>query len=555
MSDVWPPAPFDIAAARFREHDAWYSGDTATLNEIYSGQAGVATHLHDGKPYKGGVIGSLSKMWWGTPVVDGEKRSKMHIPVAADLCQLSADLLFAESPKIRFRKPEDAPAPKAGATKWEHPQQPRLDEIMASDETHAELLKAGEFAAALGGAYLAVVWNEKLSDRVRIRAYAADAAIPTFEDGILTSVQLWSEFRVGNEVYRLLESIYPGVIHYELHKGGEKNLGPIVPLSTLPETRHYDWLRTDAEMDAVAEDPSLYTDIVTVATGVPDKLSVVYFPNVMPQRDWRKLGVLANLGRSDLQGIEDLMDKVDQAWSSLLRDIELGKGRITVPESWLTTTGPGEGAKVDLDREVYSSVNQLGTAGSPEQATISQFEIRVEEHLQTIEALKREIASLCGYSVSHLGVKGTSTQQTATEVVADFTDSERTRDKKALYVKPALSRLAQVALAIDAVVFPGKGGALVEELPDIEFAPVSQIDPEKQARSIQLLDMARAASAKVRVQMAHPDWDDDEVDEEVALILAEQGTPAPDPATFTGDPLDPIEKTDQQHPATPSIKE
>ena len=536
-ADQWPPAPFDIAAARWREHDAWYSGDTATLNEIYTGKAAVATHVHNGKPHKGGVIGGLSKMFWGQPIVEGEHRSKMHIPLAADLCQLSADLLFAEAPKIRFRKPDDAPSAKDGekAVKWEHPAQPRLDTIMASDETHAEFLKAGEFAAALGGAYLAVVWNDKLAHHVRIRAYASDCAVPTFQDGILTSVTLWSEFRKGRDVFRLLERHYPGVIHYELRKGGDKYLGEVVSLSMLDETRHYDWLRSDAEMDAIAEDPSLRSDIVTVATGVPDVLSVVYFPNVMPQRDWRKLGVLANLGRSDLQGIEDLLDKLDQVWSSLLRDIDNGAGRITVPESWLETTTPGQGASVDLDRQVYSGVKMLGTAGSPEKAEVSQFEIRVQEHLEAADAIKGEIASMCGYSRSHLGLKGEGGDKTATEVTADFSDSERTRDKKALHVKPSLSRLAVTALAIDAVVFPGKGGALIEELPDVEFAPVSQIDPEKQARSIQMLDMARAVSAKVRVQMAHPDWDGDEVDDEVTLILEEQGTPAPDPATFTGD--------------------
>lgn len=526
-ADVWPPEPFDIAAARFREHDAWYVGDTTTLNEIYSGRAAtVATHVRNGKPHKGGVIGGLSKMWWGEEVVEGEARSKMHIPVAADLCQLSADLLFSESPKIRYRKPEGAVV--AEGTKWQHPAQERLDTIMASDETHAELLKAGEYSAALGGAFLAVTWNKELSKHVRIRAYAADSAIPRFEDGILTSVVLWSEYRISNDVFRHLETINPGWISHELYKGGEKYLGGIVPLSTIPDTAHYDRLRSDAEMEAIAEDPSLYTEVVTVATGVPDMLSVVYFPNVMPQRDWRKLGVLANLGRSDLQGIEDLMDKIDQVWSSLMRDIDNGAGRLTVPEAYLEVEGPGKGGKFDGGRQVYSGINALGKAGDTlsSQITISQFEIRVEEHLGVIEAIKGEIASALGYSPSHLGLKGEAGAKTATEVTADFTDSERTRDKKALYVKPALAQLAQVALAIDGVQYPNKGGALVEELPDIEFVDVSQIDPEKNARTVQLMDAARAASTKVKVAALHPDWDEDDVDAEVADILREQGIEA-----------------------------
>jgi ADP-ribose pyrophosphatase YjhB (NUDIX family) len=183
--------------------------------------------------------------------------------------------------------------------------------------------------------------------------------------------------------------------------------------------------------------------------------------------------------------------------------------------------------------------------GLASQITSTQFDIRVEEHLATIDAIKREIASMTGYSVSHLGLKDEGGMRTATEVTADYTDSERTRDKKAMYVKPALARLAVVALKIDKVIFPSFGADPGNDIPDVEFAAVSQVDPEKQARSIQMLDMARAAATKTRVQMAHPDWEADEVDAEVALILAEQGTPAPDPATFKGD----------EQPTTPDDEE
>jgi hypothetical protein len=115
----------------------------------------------------------------------------------------------------------------------------------------------------------------------------------------------------------------------------------------------------------------------------------------------------------------------------------------------------------------------------------------------------------------------TTGPKTATEVEADFTASELTRDKKSLYVKPALAKLAQVALAIDGVVFPGQGGGWFDDLPDIEFAPISQIDVQKNATVVQILYAAEAASRKTRVQMAHPDWDDPQVDDEVAAIEKE----------------------------------
>jgi hypothetical protein len=130
-------------------------------------------------------------------------------------------------------------------------------------------------------------------------------------------------------------------------------------------------------------------------------------------------------------------------------------------------------------------------------------------------------------------------QKTATEVTADFTDSERTRDKKAMYVKPALAKLAQVALAIDGIVFPGKGGKWYDEIPDIEFAPVSQQDLEKASRVTSAAYLSQSMSLRERVKMLHPEFDEDQLDMEVEEIEAEFGGPAPDPATFTDDPNTP----------------
>lgn len=538
-TDLWPPYPYDIAAARFAELDAWYSGDTETLQKIYSGGATEATHLVAGRPFKGGVLGTLSKMWWGAPVVPDEKRTKMHLPLAADLCSLSADLLFGEAPQIVFRRPEDAVAAVTGANapkqKWKHPAQDRLDKIMASDETHAELLLGGEYAAALGGTYWAAAWDERVADHVFPKAYAADCAIPRFLLGHLIECTLWSEYRDGNEVYRLLEVHKPGSIEYTLYKGTDRTLGRPAPVTDRTETAYLADLRKPADLAVPVEE---YSETISVGTGT-QKLSVVYMRNARPVRDWRKMGELANLGRSDLDGLQDPLDKVDQVWSSLLRDIELGAGRMTVPESWLTQGTRGDGASFDPDRTYYSGVNMLGTQASPEQAVASQFLIRVDEHLSTIDALKREIASAIGYSPTHLGLKDVRGTKTATEVDADLSDSERTRDKKAMYAKPALAKFAVMALEIDATVFgSGVKPSDLAELPDVEFAPVSQADPEKTARTAQLLDAARAASRREIIRVVHPDWDPEEVDAEFEAIQAEQAASmptVPDPTQFKGD--------------------
>lgn len=538
MADnTWPPHPFDLAMDRYRELDAWWTGDTETLQDIYTGQAGVATHTVNGRLYRGGVVGNLSKWLWGQPVAEGEQRSKMHVPLAADLCGLSADLLFGEAPQVLFRKPDDAKVVEG--ERWRHPAQDRLDTIIASDEAHAELLMGGELAAALGGSYIAAAWDIEVADHVFPKVYAADCAIPTFRLGRLSGVKLWSEYRDGSTVWRLIEEHQRGRIDYTLYKGSDRALGKPVPVQDRPETAYLASLRSPVDEEV---EPGEYTETIAIGTG-SDRLAVTYMKNAAPVPDWRKQGDLAHVGRADLDGIQDLLDKADLIASSLIRDFENGEGRITVPESWLEQGARGEGSKFDLHRQVYVGIQALGGTGDSlkDQAVINQFAIRVQEHSEGFDWVKEQIASRLGYSPTHLGLKDSQGTRTATEVDADLSDSERTRDKKAMFAKPALAKWAQVALEIDKAVFGiTTTPQTIDELPDVVFSPVAQADPEKIARTVVSWDMAGAASTKTKVTYLHQaeGWDEQDIDEEVALI--EGAKPViPDPARFTGNEDDP----------------
>ncbi|WP_374459318.1 hypothetical protein [Microbacterium sp.] len=510
----WPPAPFDTALAQFEEWDGLYTGVTRV-----AGVSPAATHVHNGVPHQGGLVGAYNRTMFGRPVVPGENRTSVHIPIAGDLAQLSSELLFAEAPKILL--PDWEKGNKAA--------QERLELIVASDEGHAELLRSGEYAAAHGGTYLAVAWDAEVRDHVWFRSYRADCAIPEFRYGMLFAVTVWTEYAVKGKVYRLLERHRPGYIVYSLWRGSEHEKGEQVPVDEIPDTAHYAKITPKVDADRLPEAATL--DIIT-PTGVP-WLTCEYYPNMLPNPTWDREGALANLGRSDYFGIEDLFGTADFLWSSLIRDFVNGQGRLIVPESYLDTAGRGQGASFDPFRQVFATHGGLDRGKDGNAIEQVQFALRVEEHVKGIEAVKRQIAQSAGYSVAHFGIHDQITR-TATEVTDNKAGSERTRDKKALYVRPALSRLARTALAIDGLLFRGKGGATIDGLPDVVFADVSQVDPERNARTIQMLDAAKAISTLVKVRAAHPEWDETAVAEEVARIQAEQGMTAPDPATFTG---------------------
>ncbi|WP_105033504.1 phage portal protein [Cryobacterium aureum] len=530
MADQFPPAPLDVAFKQLLIYDALYANDVDALPDQ---QGTPATHMHRGQPYSGGIMGAVSAGIVGTPVgVTGENRSSLSIPVAGDLAQLSSDLLFAEAPSIVL--PDSMDTQKDGVTIAADPErkraQARLDEIMSSDAAHAELLRSGEYSAAHGWTYLAVVWDKTFRDHVWFRAYRADCAIPEWRHGALSAVTLWSEYERKDDRYRLMERHAPGSITFSLWKGGKGERGKQVPLNTITETEHYLTLLpvVDAESLPMAE-----TMDVVVQTGVP-YLTVEHMPNVLPHPIWDRKGDLANLGRSDYFGLEPLFARINALWSSLMRDFDNGMGRLSVPESYLQLNGRGQGGSFDMGRQVYSPLGGLVDDGKGGQITISQFAIRVQEHLDTIVALKREIAMAAGYSVSHFGIHDGGTK-TATEVTDDKADSERTRDKKALYVRPALARLARTALAIDGLVFPGKGGALIEDLPKITFAEVSQVNPLVRAQTTQAEMLARVRSVISGVRAVQPNLTAQEAQAEADLIKAENGMgSALDPTTFTG---------------------
>ena len=66
--------------------------------------------------------------------------------------------------------------------------------------------------------------------------------------------------------------------------------------------------------------------------------------------------------------------------------------------------------------------------------------------------------------------------------------------------------------------------------PVIEFADAGDTDVREVASSLNLINLAQAASIETKVRMLHPDWDDATVKVEAEAIRVEQGIgPVEDP--------------------------
>ncbi|KRE79955.1 hypothetical protein ASG71_07935 [Arthrobacter sp. Soil763] len=507
---AWPPKDHADIAAAYDTWSAWYSNEVAQLSAVY----GRTTT-------RPGLLNRVASWFW-TPkdtvdTVDDQGLVKLHVPVASDLCQVSADLLFSEPPAVTV---ED---PKANTKAQE-----RLDLIAGAgfDQT---MTSFAEVSAALGGGYLRITWDGTLRDHVFLTKVDADGAIPEFRYGHLTGVTFWRV--VGTDASRVfrhverheLDSFGVGVIIHGLYEGTTDNLGSPRALADHPATEH---------LAAVVDADS------TVSTETPG-LAVGYAPNIGPNRRWRLNPAGANLGRSDLDGIEPLMDALDRVYSSLMRDIELGKGRALVSSTALDDNGPGRGATFNVDKAVFTGLkippDAMKDAKFP--VEVIQFKIRVDEHLTAAAALYGQIIRTAGYSAQTFGEKDESGgNTTATEVTAKERRTYLTRDRKIRNLKPVLETLLSKALEVDAKVF----NTGVQPVPvTVTFADAVQESMESLARTAQLLRAAEAAATKTLVAMVHPDWDEEDIKAEAEAIRAERSM-FPDPGLTGTVPADEV---------------
>lgn len=508
----WPPKAWAPAYAQYAENDAWLTGDTKTLQSIYSGGRAQATHMHGGTPHRGGLAGAMSSMIWGRPVPPGQQRTRFHVPIAADLATLASDVQYSAPPETTF----------AGDEKRDQKAQQRLDDLMNSDEAYAMFNAQGEIKSALGATAIIPRWDEEVEDHVWLDYAAADAVIPTFRQRRLVEITLWSEYLDGHVYWRHLEHHAPGYIEHALYRGTQSNLGVRVPLQEHPQTATY---------------ASLVNADSIILTGIK-RLTAGYLPNA-PAWSWRRKGELADAGRSDFNQCLELFGAMDEAFSSWMRDLKLGAGRLIVPEAYLRSLGPGAGAAFDAHQELFLGLNVPGDPNQGMTITPQQFQIRVEEHEQTMRGIMREILRKAGYSPSSWGDPDTKGgQATATEIDQRTEQTERTRKRKNLHDRRVLSRMGSVALELDGKLFPGKGGGEYDL--NVAFPDLSQINPKEEAETIGILNLAGAISQWNAVKRANPEWDDDQVQEEVNRIRTEKGQTAPDPTT--------LDRVDEQSP-------
>ena len=480
----WPPTGQKPIQDDFATADAWWAGDPARLTALYTGSTSPA--------------GSRWNSFWSrkntTPTQQPTDLDRVHVPIASDIASAAADLLFGEPLKITVPG-AGGDTPDAGAAKT----QDRLDQLVDLVGLGSTLLEAAEVASGLGGVYLRPTWDPEIAPHPLLHVIHADRAVPEWRWGRLVAVTFWTVVSTeGDVVWRHLERHEPGQILTGLYCGDRDMLGVSQPLDAHPATA-----RLEAEQD------------LTVMLGAPVMLAR-YVPNVRPNRRHRNQPV----GRSDCAGLEPLMDALDEAMTSWMRDIDLGKRRIIVPSEFLETNGRGKGAVFNTDTRVFTPLEMDPAHQERAGIEMIDFDIRAGDHAATVATLAQQIVRSAGYSPQTLGFEGSGGLRTATEVSADEGKSAATTCRKQGYWTPPLVDVLELLLLIDARLF---NSGVEPARPQVAFPDPNESSIREVGTTLNLISLAKAASTKTKVKMLHPEWSPQDVDDEVAAIRLEEG--------------------------------
>lgn len=485
----WPIK--DLQRVKMNEHSAWYSGDPTLLYDFYSTYA-TQDYL--------GVTNRLPidrNSFWGRQSMSNSKtKVVLHVPIASDISETSASFLFSESPIIRINKV--AKQGNDGMNTNTEKDQEELDKMLVKTSFFQRLLEAAETASAIGGVFIKIAWDSKLSPYPLPVIEQQDNAYPTFKFGMLqevTFVHTYPKDKNSSKVLRLFETYEKGKIRYEAFIGTDTNVGTQVSLADNEETKGL-------------------ADFVDTS----DMMLAVYVPNLLPNR----LERTSKLGRSDYSGIEQLMDRLDEVFTCWIRDIEIARGRIHIPEVFLDIVG--DKTIYDEDQDVYIKTQVDPTLQSGESITATQFAIRADEFEKTILNLLDRIITSAGYSPQSFGLNIQGRAESGVALDIRERKSFSTTNKKEAYWEPAIKQLVEGMC----VIYTTKlGGKLKSDIDiNVSFADGITNNLPSVASSIKLLSDAQAISTDTKVRMTHPEWTDKQVLEEVDKILNENKQPS-----------------------------
>lgn len=448
-----------------------------------------------------------------------DEKHKTHIPIAADLAALAAGFLFSGSPTITHENEST---------------NERLQSIMEQAGFYQKLLQSAELQSAFGGVFVKLNWDTSLVQYPIVTVVPGNAGLPEYRHDVLNKCTFWFEVKYDEEtgdVYRLEERYErDGHIYSRLMKGNSTELGKEIPLDTIDETK----------------------GVKPNANSGTGRLMAVYIPNRLPNR----LNTYVRYGASDYEGMHGLFSSLDEAYSSLMRDVRLSKTRVIVPMEFLRrketirekldqTTANTDLTFTDSD-EVFVALD-INPNDSGAGITVVQSAIRAQDHMTTIEDIIRKIYMMAGFAPQSAGIDIVGQSQSGTALNIRERRSIQTAETKKTYWWHSLVDFVEAMMLLDSKVFntPYVDGKIT-----VKFADNTQPDMQTMADTLMKLVSADVTSTETRVRMLWPEMKDADILAEVKRIKIERGEDMDDepPDPEMGDMSVVVEEEPEEEP-------
>lgn len=301
----------------------------------------------------------------------------------------------------------------------------------------SNIIKILSHAYALGGCAIKLFVHDGMID---IDYIHADRFIPVEWNGkIITAAIIVSKITRNNKHYTLFEYYKLGKVTYRLYRSDSA-----------------------ATLGVKAELSELYEQLPeTVDYGSDIPVFVYFRPAVSNNAEYD-----VPLGMSVYANAIDTLKALDVAFDSFSREVVLGKKRIIVPsqattqyydskaESWMNA--------FDSDDEAYVVFNS--DDAEELKITDNTLALRVQEHVDAINALLNILCFQTGLSAGTLSFDAVHGLKTATEVISQESKTQRTvKNNKNLFTE-ALEELIYAVIAL---------GRYLNHLPEGEIPEIT----------------------------------------------------------------------------------
>jgi hypothetical protein len=436
----------------------------------------------------------------------------------ATISEAFANLLFDTDPEIKASSDSD---------------QPLLNAIIEENALASELHSAADQSVGEGEVWARVFVDEDLADVPLISWHSRLEILPLWVGAKLTAAAVITELRKtdrGGEtlktVWRHFEIHAPGQVFNALYKGRADRLGRRVDLGDHPET-------------AALEEEWNH--------GLPTML-LFRIPN--KARRWQRLAE-RRVGVSQYDGIEDELLTLNEAATIGAENMRLtAKKRIVVPETAVRSVAPNDAALVDNGDGSLVPAPQSATWDAGEDVIVSSpLDEEMGKSADAYKVLEYsfDAAALIAYrrdteskAITRAGLTsvylGTDEQSgaapTGVALRTKLIPTASAAKGKGRFFTDTCPKILCAAAMVDALPAEqggfGRGWTTAQDPPSFELADSLPRDPVEEATVHATSVTARIESIEQAVRATHPDWSDEQIDDEVKAIRSDQQNATPD---------------------------